>query len=157
MTTENADDERSIDTEQYDTDEAARIARDRLADELDPAAFGQADDLSRALAELVADLRGGELTVQRVGAVCTEIELLYDALEDLSRLHGWGWEESTDAHVERQPAPDREHVVDVPDGLGEPTPPQSPPVDEYPAEQPSILLHVQKTLPLELGDRRFSG
>lgn len=130
MTTVDPTDESSTDTEQYDTDEAARIARDRLADELDPAAFGQADDLSRALAELVADLRGGELTAQRIGAVCTEIELLYDALEDVSRLHGFGWEESADAHVERQPEPDREPGVDVPDGLGEPTPPQFPPVDE---------------------------
>lgn len=116
MTTQNADDERSI-----DTDAAAEIARDRLAEEIDPAEFGQARAVSEQLAELAADLRAGEVTVRSLDAACVELELLYDLLEDVSRLHGWGWEEPACEH--NQPEPDTEPGADPVDGLGDPTPP----------------------------------
>jgi len=117
MTTENADDGKSI-----DSDAAEEIARERLAEEIDPAEFGQARDASEQLAELAADLRAGEVTVMSLDAACVELELLYDLLEDVSRLHGWGWEENTDEH--NQPEPDTEPGADPVDGLGDPTPPE---------------------------------
>jgi len=117
------------DEQPYDTDAAVAIARDRLADELEPAKFGAADDVNQALAELAADLRGDDLTVHRLHGVCTHVELLYEALRDVSELHGWGWEADTDAHTTQQPAPDTEPGadpgVDLPDGLGDPTPPEA--------------------------------
>jgi len=113
------------DEQPYDTDAAVAIARDRLADELDPAKFGAADDANQALAELVADLRSDDLTVHRLHGVCTHVELLYEALRDVSELHGWGWEADTDAHTTQQPAPDTEPGVEPADGLGDPTPPEA--------------------------------
>jgi hypothetical protein len=76
----------------YDTDAATAIARDRLADELDPGEFGQARAVDEALGDLAADLREDDLTPARLDATCTELELLFDALRDVSELHGWGWE-----------------------------------------------------------------
>jgi len=117
MTTENADDGKSI-----DSDSAEEIARERLAEEIDPAEFGQARDASEQLAELAADLRAGEVTVMSLDAACVELELLYDLLEDVSRLHGWGWEDHPEDHA--QPEPDTEPDADPIDGLGDPTPPE---------------------------------
>lgn len=97
MTTTNPTDERSTDTEQrHDTDAAATIARERLADEIDPAEFGKARDVSEALATLAAALRADDVDVATLDNACVELEFLFDALEDVSRLHGWGWEENRD-------------------------------------------------------------
>ena len=112
------------DEQPYDSGAAAAIARDRLADELDPAEFGAADDVNQALAELAADLRGDDLTVHRLHGACTHVELLYEALRDVSELHGWGWETDLDAHTTQQPAPDTEPGAEPVDGLGDPTPPE---------------------------------
>jgi len=124
MTTTRPEDESPHDSgpdeQPYDTDAAAAIARDRLADEVDPAEFGQARDVSEALADLAAALRRDDLDVATLDAACVELELLYDALEDVSRLHGWGWEENRDTHD--QPEPDTEPGVE--------TPPQFPGADE---------------------------
>ena len=110
--TETADDERSTDAEQYDGDAAATIAVERLADELEPAGFGAADELADALAAVAADLRAGEVTVARVYDACVHVEEVQRALRDVSELHGYGWEENDDAHVTRQPAPDVEPADD---------------------------------------------
>jgi hypothetical protein len=117
MTTENADDRKSI-----DSDAAEEIARERLAAEIDPAEFGKACDVSQKLAELAADLRAGEVTVRSLDAACVELELLYDLLEDVSHLHGWGWEDHPEDHA--QPEPDTEPDAEPVDGLGDPTPPE---------------------------------
>ena len=98
---------------------------DRLVDELDPAEFGAADDVNQALAELAADLRADGLTVHRLHGVCTHVELLYEALREVSELHGWGWEIDTDAYTTQQPALDTEPGVEAPAGLGDPTPPET--------------------------------
>jgi hypothetical protein len=126
--TDTADHERSTDANQYDPDAAGAIAARRLAEEVDPARFGKARDVSEKLAELAADLRGGEVTVRSLDAACVELELLYNHLEEVSRLHGWGWENHPDDHA--QPEPDTEPDAEVPDGLGDPTPPEFPPTDE---------------------------
>jgi len=110
MTTTDPTDESSTDTEQYDSDAAATIATERLADELEPAGFGAADALADALAAVAADLRAGEVTVARVYDACVHVEEVQRALRDVSELHGYGWEENDDAHVSRQPAPDVEPV-----------------------------------------------
>jgi len=119
--TETPDEERSTDANQYDRDAAAEIARERLAEEVDPARFGKARDVSEKLAELAADLRAGEVTVRSLDAACVELELLYNHLEDISHLHGWGWENNPDEHD--QPEPDAEPNAEPVDGLADPTPP----------------------------------
>jgi hypothetical protein len=108
MTTTPANEESSTDTDQYDADAAATIAADRLADELDPARFGQADELADALAAVAADLRAGEVTLPRLYDACAHVEKVQAALRDVSRLHGYGWEQRDGAHVTGQPEPDRE-------------------------------------------------
>lgn len=117
------DAERSTDADQYDSEAAATIAADRLAEEVDPAGFGKARDVSEKLAELAADLRAGEVTVRSLDAACVELELLYNHLEDVSHLHGWGWENNPDGHD--QPEPDTEPNAEPVDGLGDPTPPDA--------------------------------
>ena len=109
MTTNQPTDERSIDT-------AERIARERLADDLDPREFGDADDLAEMLAEVAADLREDDLTVHRLDAACVHLTQVQKALRDASELHGWGWEEHTDAHP--QPEPDIEPDTE-PEGFEE--------------------------------------
>ena len=98
---------------------------DRLADEVDPSQFGKARDVSERLADLAADLRRDDLTVTQLGGVCTELELLYEALRDVSELHGWGWEENPDAHTTNQPEPDTDPDAEPPVGLGDSTPPEA--------------------------------
>jgi hypothetical protein len=94
---------------------AERIARERLAEELDPARFGRADDLADMLAAVAADLRADDVTAARVDAACVHLELVQEALRDVSELHGWGWEDRSDSHP--QPEPDREPNPDPVPGL----------------------------------------
>lgn len=87
--TDTPDAERSTDAEQYDTDAAVAIARDQIADDLDPAGWGDHHRLDQLLAEFVADLRDGGVSDMRIADMRTHLRNLDDALDELRRLYGF--------------------------------------------------------------------
>ena len=91
MTTTRPEDESphdDTDEQYYDTDAAVAIATDRIAEDLDPGAFGAHHRLDELLAEFAEDVRDGGVSDMRIADVRTHMRNLDDALDELRRLYG---------------------------------------------------------------------